>query len=192
MRTALLNGGWVDYLPSFFDKTAADALFAELIDKVPWEDHRQPRLIRWYGDFPYVYTGASHEARPLPSRLDEMRKLVEGQVFGESRGQFRGVLLNLYRDGNDSVGYHADDEPVIKPDTPIASVSLGAERVFRLKYTGTPVHGCLVPVPVEYRLAHGSLLVMGGTTQRYWKHGVPKDPTVSTPRVNLTFREYNA
>jgi alkylated DNA repair dioxygenase AlkB len=105
-------------------------------------------------------------------------------VFGESRGQFQGVLANLYRDGRDAMGLHADDEPELKPDAEIASVSLGAVRRFVLKPRDA------AQAPFELQPAHGSLLVMAGTTQRHWRHGVPRAARVSAPRINLTFRQY--
>jgi alkylated DNA repair dioxygenase AlkB len=92
---------------------------------------------------------------------------------------YNAALCNLYRDGNDSVALHADDEPEMGPV--IASISLGAERLFRLKAKdGTVV--------LSERIPHGSLLIMAGETQKNFKHEVPKEPAVEQPRINLTFR----
>lgn len=187
----LLGGGWIQKVSQFFAREEADRYFEELYTRVEWEDRRQ-RLVKWFGSFDYAYTGASHRAAPLPPLLEEMRRRVEAFTFGESRGQFQGVLLNLYRDGRDSVGFHADNEPVIKPDTPIVSLSLGAERSFVLQYSRTLPVGQPLPSPITVQLAHGDCLVMGGTMQRFWKHSIPKDGRVTKPRINLTFREYNS
>ena len=95
------------------------------------------------------------------------------------RTRYNAVLINLYKNGNDSVGLHADAEPEMGPV--IASVSLGAERLFRLK-------GNDGAVVFSERLPHGSLLIMAGNTQKNFKHEVPKEPTIALPRINLTFR----
>jgi alkylated DNA repair dioxygenase AlkB len=97
-------------------------------------------------------------------------------------------LLNLYRDGNDSIGFHADDEPEIEPLSPIASVSLGAVRTFVLRPRSRKI---LARAPeIALPLAHGSCLVMRGTTQKEFRHGIPAEPAATGPRVNLTFRKY--
>jgi alkylated DNA repair dioxygenase AlkB len=100
-----------------------------------------------------------------------------------SGGSFNSVLLNLYRDGVDSMGWHSDDEPELGERPVIASVSLGATRRFRLRHK---TRADLEPVVVD--LEHGSLLIMKGETQRFWKHQLPKSRRVSEPRLNLTFR----
>jgi len=99
--------------------------------------------------------------------------------LGLPRLGYNAVLCNLYQNGNDSVGLHADAEPEMGPV--IASVSLGAERLFRLK-------GKNGAVAFAERLAHGSLFIMAGKTQKNFKHEVPKEPDVAQPRINLTFR----
>jgi alkylated DNA repair dioxygenase AlkB len=95
---------------------------------------------------------------------------------------WNSLLLNLYRDGRDSIGFHADDEPELGTNPVIGSVSLGAERRFVLK---RPASG----EKLEFNLHHGSLLVMGGTSQHHWRHGVPKTARPVGPRINLTFRQ---
>ena len=96
--------------------------------------------------------------------------------------EFNGVLLNLYRDGRDGMGWHADDEPELGPEPVIASVSLGAERRFRLKHRRLP------EARLDIVLPHGSLLVMAGATQRHWVHALPKAAAPVGARINLTFR----
>lgn len=188
---SLLGGGWLRLLPSFYSSRKADVLFDRLLHETSWENHRQPRLIKWVGDFDYAYTGVSHKKVQWTPILLGIRRDVQKATFDESRAQFKGVLMNLYRDGNDSVGYHTDAEPTLKPDSPIASLSLGAARRFLLKYIGPIPTGEEPPDVVEVELTHGSLLIMGGTTQRFWKHSIPKQLRITKPRVNLTFREYN-
>jgi alkylated DNA repair dioxygenase AlkB len=95
---------------------------------------------------------------------------------------WNSLLLNLYRDGRDSIGFHADDEPELGTNPMIGSISLGAERRFVLKH---PASG----ETLEFNLPHGSLLVMGGTSQHHWRHGVPKTARPVGPRINLTFRQ---
>ena len=187
----LRGGGWLRYLPDFYSKPKADALLERLSSDIQWEHHRQPRLIKWVGDFAYVYTGVSHQKTPWTPILLGIRRDVQKETFKVSRSQFKGVLLNLYRDGKDSVGYHTDAEPMLKPDSPITSLSLGVTRRFLLRYNGVVHAGEETPKILEFELVHGSLLIMGGTTQRYWKHSVPKQLRVTEPRINLTFREYN-
>jgi alkylated DNA repair dioxygenase AlkB len=115
----------------------------------------------------------------LKARVEEATPVAAYANLSVPTTGYNAVLCNLYRDGNDSVGLHADAEPEMGPV--IASVSLGAERLFRLKRKGGTV-------TFSQRLPHGSLLVMAGETQRYFKHEVPKEPAVTQPRINLTFR----
>ena len=176
--------------------TRADALLAELTHAIAWETHvirifgRQvpsPRLSCWIGDpgASYVYSGTRFDPHPWPAPLQALRNQVE-QVCG---GRFNSVLANLYRDGRDSMGWHSDDEPELGLIPLIASVSLGATRRFRLRRRrarGEPVQPRDTHVIV---LEHGSLLRMAGTTQRHYRHELPKARAVTGPRLNLTFRQ---
>jgi alkylated DNA repair dioxygenase AlkB len=119
------------------------------------------------------------ELLSLKLRVEEATPLAAYANSGVPKSGYNAVLCNLYRDGNDSVGLHADDEPEMGPV--IASVSLGAERLFRLRRKGGSV-------AFSERLTHGSLLIMAGDTQKNFKHEVPKEPHVTQPRINLTFR----
>jgi len=115
----------------------------------------------------------------LKARVEEATPVAAYSNLSVPKTVYNAVLCNLYRNGNDSVGLHADAEPEMGPI--VASVSLGMERVFRLKREdGT--------VAFSERLPHGSLLIMAGDTQRNFKHEVPKEPHVTQPRINLTFR----
>ncbi len=138
-----------------------------------------PRLEAWYGDTgaAYSYSGLAHEPLPWTPELQALRKRVERTA----RVSFNSVLANLYRDGSDSNGWHADDEPELGEQPVIASLSLGAPRRFLLRHRKTGDR-------VEIVLESGSLLVMRGATQECWKHSVPKQRTVQMPRINLTFR----
>ncbi|MEM9758114.1 MAG: alpha-ketoglutarate-dependent dioxygenase AlkB [Pseudomonadota bacterium] len=165
-------------------------LFDELHRELAWREESiflfgrrvlQPRLLAWYGDegTRYRYSGVVHEPEPLPARLHELRGRLE--VLCETR--FNSVLANLYRHERDSMGLHADDEPELGAEPVIASLSLGAERVFRLRHRRRRDLK-----PLRLTLPSGSLLVMSGTTQQFWKHEVPKQTRACGPRINLTFR----
>lgn len=187
-RVVLAKHGLVTYEPAFLSASEAAVLMRELLGDVRWrQEHLRiagreipfPRLTAWYGDPRAVYTYSGIENRPLawtPS-LARLRDRLRATVGAG----FNSVLLNLYRTGSDSMGWHADDEPELGPRPVIASVSLGAPRRFELRSRETGETRRVV-------LEHGSLLVMSGATQDRWKHQVPKEPTVRAPRVNLTFR----
>jgi alkylated DNA repair dioxygenase AlkB len=178
------DGGTLLYIHDFYARADADALFACLHGETPWRQERSrmgpfPRLTSWYADpgLTYTYSGVTHEALPWTETLTSIRQRVEEAAAT----LFNSVLLNFYRDGNDSIGYHSDNEPELGVNPVIASVSLGGIRQFVLKH---PESGD----KLTYDLAHGSLLVMGGTSQHHWVHGVPKTKAAVEPRINLTFR----
>jgi len=178
------------YLPSLQLPGPADALLGVLIESTPWraetvviwgKSHPQPRLIAWFGDEGQTYTYSGIRLEPL--RWTESLQAIRGEVEHVSETKFNSVLLNYYRDQNDSMGFHSDDEPELGPNPVIASVSLGEQRTFILKHnTRKDLKS------VKLSLASGSLLVMKGETQRHWKHGIDKESRSCGPRVNLTFR----
>lgn len=179
----------VHYDPHWLATAEADALLATLCETIAWETHRirlfgrelaSPRLSCWIGDpgACYTYSGTRFEPRPWPAALAGLRERVSS-LAGE---RFNAVLANLYRDGRDSMGWHSDDEPELGPEPVIASVSLGAPRPFVFRHRRERDRRC------ELQLAHGSLLLMAGTTQRYWQHALPRSARVAAPRLNLTFR----
>ncbi|WNK00804.1 alpha-ketoglutarate-dependent dioxygenase AlkB [Thalassospiraceae bacterium LMO-JJ14] len=141
--------------------------------------HAMPRLTCWMGDMPYRYSGLTHPPSAFTPAVLDVRKIAE-QLSGAS---FNGVLLNLYRDGHDSMGWHADDEASLGRDPVIASLSLGAVR--RMRFKPKP-HFRAEPFGID--LAAGSLLVMRGPTQANWLHAVPKTSRPVEARINLTFR----
>ena len=165
-------------------------LLHRLIDDIDWRQehvtlfgktHKQPRLVAWYGDPDacYSYSGKTYVPHPWNEELLRLKQLAE-QV---SASRFNSVLLNYYRDGRDSMGLHADDEPELGPEPVIASLSLGATRTLYFRHRSRKDLATVnVPLP------SGSLLVMRGATQRNWKHGIRKLSRACGPRVNLTFR----
>lgn len=185
-RELLPFDGIARLVPSFVDANTADECFAGILAETPWE-HRhivmfgrevlQPRLACWYGDYAYSYSGIRLEPRPWTGRLDELRQLCEDA----SGATFNSCLANLYRDGRDSMGWHADDEPELGSEPVIASLSLGATRMFRMRHRESRT-------VVDIALEHGSLLVMGGLMQKCWVHELPKTAKPVGQRINLTFR----
>lgn len=179
----------LDYRPHWLDAATAAAWLQRLQAETPWEQpevfiHNQhfpvPRLLAWYGDpeAAYRYSGLLHQPLPWTPLLSEIRARVE-----EAAGQpLNGVLLNYYRDGNDSMGWHSDDEAVLGRNPLVASLNLGGPRRFDLRRKGSS--------RIEHSLAlgSGSLLVMAGATQHHWQHQVAKTRKPVAPRINLTFR----
>jgi len=172
----------------FLARDTAGSLFATLRETVAWrQDHarmfgkpiRLPRLTAWHGDpgAGYLYSGIANEPLPWTPELARLRELVESAAGA----RFNSVLLNLYRDGNDSVGWHADDEPELGQNPLIASLSLGHTRTFRFRHNETRR-------TISVVLDSGSLLVMRGSIQHEWQHCLPKTKRAVGPRINLTFR----
>jgi alkylated DNA repair dioxygenase AlkB len=184
-----LVDGAASYWPEAFGRAEADALFARLRGEIQWREEaiiifgerkRVPRLVAWHGDpgLAYTYSGVRHEPEPWTAPLAEVRAGIEA-LTGQ---RFNAVLLNLYRSGADGMGWHADDEPELGVNPVIASVSLGATRRFRLR------HRRRKELTRDLDLAHGSLLLMSGTTQHHWLHALPKTARAAGERINLTFR----
>jgi alkylated DNA repair dioxygenase AlkB len=166
---------------------AADRLLAALRAGIDWRQETAtvmgrrvpiPRLTAWHGEASYVYSGIRLTPMPWTPPLLELKALAE-RLAGQG---FNSVLLNLYRDGGDSVSWHADNEPGLGRDPVIASLSLGAVRRFQLKHRRLPERLAL-------DLPHGSCLIMAGATQHHWLHQLPKTKAPVGPRINLTFRQ---
>ena len=175
--------------PAAFERPEADALFKELRSAVAWRQEEVlifgqrclvPRLVAWHGDAGarYTYSGTDHDPEPWLPALERIRDRAAA-LTGAS---YNAVLLNLYRDGRDGMGWHADDEPELGRDPVIASVSFGAERRFCLR------HRRRKDLKLDLPLPHGSLLCMGGSTQHHWVHALPKTRRPVGERINLTFR----
>ena len=179
----LADGGILDDDEHFLPAERADHYVAELRGTCAWEQkpgvfgHMQPRLISSYGDdgIVYRYSGRDNVALPWTTTLREIKTKIEAV-----QGEFNYCLLNLYRNGQDSMGMHADDEPEM--GNVIGSLSLGATRTFRIKHnTSKEV--------LSFPVANGTLIVMGGTMQQFWKHEVPKTKEAVGERINLTYRK---
>ncbi len=163
-------------------------LLQALIDTTDWRQEEitvygkfylQPRLSAWHGDLSYSYSGIRLEPLPWTPTLLDLKARVEALTEHE----FNSVLLNYYRDQNDSMGMHCDDERELGLQPAIASLSLGDERTFLLKHkTRKDLK------TVKLALPAGSLLLMRGDTQQYWRHGINKERHPCGPRINLTFR----
>ena len=161
-----------------------------LIDRIDWKHEKiklfgrevwQPRLTAYYGDQgkPYAYSHISLDPNPWTEEL----RFIKEKIESVSGHQFTSVLLNYYRDGQDSMGWHSDDEKELGPNPVIASVSFGTPRKFMLKHKKDKT------LKSSVMLAHGSLLLMQGTTQHHWYHQIPKTKKPLGARINLTFRK---
>ena len=178
------------YFPRWVDADLADGWLSELSTQTPWSQPQiklygrsiaVPRLVAWYGDADahYRYSGFTHEPLAWTPLLADIRQRVQQQV-----GQrLNGVLLNYYRDGQDAMGWHSDDERELGQQPLVVSLNLGATRRFDFRRKGTS--------RIEYSISleHGSLLVMSGLTQHYWQHQIARTRKVRAPRLNLTFRQ---
>lgn len=169
-----------------FTSAASDVHLHGLLAELDWEEQRftiygravpMPRLIAMYGPVGYRYSGVVHPPRPLLPRLDAIRQHIE-DVTGR---RFNSVLANLYRNGNDSVGWHRDSDYAHGGQPDIASVSFGATRRFEMRDRSGRAHAA-------EDLASGSVLVITGDAVARWWHRVPKTRDPVGPRVNLTFR----
>jgi alkylated DNA repair dioxygenase AlkB len=181
------NGEYL-YFPNFFNKIEADQFLRKFIDNIEWKQESMnmygkqvlfPRLTSWYGDNdkPYSFSGITLNPHPWSEEL----LLIKSKIEPISETIFNSVLLNLYRDGNDSISWHTDAEKELGKNPIIASVNFGAERKFQIKHNHTGESH-------DIFLKHGSLLIMRGELQHFWKHQVPKQKAITKPRVNLTFR----
>lgn len=181
--------GEVIYFPQFFTPQEADLYFQLLQTKINWQSEEvflfgkrltPNRKMAWYADEGIAYTYS--KSTKMPNAWSPELLKIREKIQSETASFFNGCLLNLYHHGGDSMGWHADDEKSIVPNSTIASVSLGAERMFHFKHKQTKQ---LIKISLE----HGSLLLMKGETQQRWLHALPKSPKVQTARINLTFRE---
>ena len=181
----------LEYLPEFFDEDRQRILYEKLISELDWSqgqiklygrEHTIPRLEAWHGDpgARYGYSGTELEPQPWTPALQEIR---EALISHRSDLNFNSVLGNWYRDGEDAMGWHSDDEKELGPEPVIASISLGDERRFLLRHRRRKelqTH--------EITLESGSLLLMRGESQRAWRHSIPKTRRTVAPRINLTYR----
>jgi alkylated DNA repair dioxygenase AlkB len=188
MRIPLTAGAWLDYDAEWLPTDEADDALACLRRELDWEQREivlfgrrilQPRLIAWAGDLAYRYSGQTLEPRPFTPTA---RGLL-ANVSARAGMTFNHVLVNRYRSGEDSMGLHSDDEPELGPDPLVAIVSLGTARRLVVKprrKQDRERH--------DLSLGHGALLVMGGTCQRHYVHGIPRQAGRQGERISLTFR----
>jgi alkylated DNA repair dioxygenase AlkB len=178
------------YYPQFFTIQESDAYFEDLLQNIAWKQdditifgktYKVPRLQAWYGeaDKAYYYSGMWLEPTAWTDALLAIKQKIE--VATETH--YTSVLLNQYRHGQDSVGWHADDEAVQGKNPIIASVSFGATRKFKFRRTDNHA------LKTEVMLEHGSLVMMRGETQHFWQHEIPKTSKPTSTRLNLTFRK---
>ena len=183
-----LEDGDLTYHPNFLNSSESVFYFNYFLEHTNWQSgsikifgktHKIPRLQAWHGDpeAHYSYSNMSLDPAPWSEPLLELKKKIE--VISQS--SYNSVLLNLYRDGSDSNGYHSDDEKELGKNPSIASLSLGESRNFHLKHKSKKLKHTIT-------LNSGSLIIMAGSTQHFWKHQIPKSKKELKPRINLTFR----
>lgn len=182
-------GGKVFLYSDFFSKEKSERFYSELKTYVPWKQEpirifgkevMQPRLTAWYADEgkTYTYSGITMNGLSWTKALLEIKETVES-FCGLN---FNSALLNYYRDGNDSMGWHRDNEKELGEDPAIASVSFGASRTLKFRnYTNKKDQ-------ISLELHHGSLLTMLGETNHLWEHALPKTKKIHSGRINITFR----
>jgi alkylated DNA repair dioxygenase AlkB len=169
----------------------ANAYFELLLNNIQWKQeeivvfgkkHLEPRLTAWYANqgTHYAYSNKILQPKDWSVELIELKTKIEEILPGKS---FNSVLLNLYRDGNDKMGWHSDNEKELGSNPCIASLSLGATRYFDLKHKKDKTKR------FRFELSTGMLLVMSGSLQDYWLHQVPQQKKIKEPRINLTFRK---
>lgn len=184
------HNGEAYYYPSFFDRSLSDRYIKLMQEKIHWQQEpiwifgkkvMQPRLTALYGnpEIPYGYSGI--EMQPF-AWLDFLLE-IKHKIEEKSQTEFTHVLLNYYRDGQDSMGWHRDNEKVLGQNPVIASLSFGVPRKFQFRLYQDKT------VKRELILEHGSFLLMKGETQHYWEHQLPKSTRVGGARINLTFRK---
>lgn len=179
----------VAYYPNFFDANQSKLLFEKLLNEIPWQQdnitvfgktHPQPRLTALFGNEGKQYSYSNIIMQP--HQWNPLLMYIKSEIEAVCNENFTTVLLNLYRNGKDSNGWHADNEKELGRNPIIASVSFGAERVFHLQ------HNVIAEAKQKIMLQNGSLLIMKDETQHFWKHQIPKTMKEIGPRINLTFR----
>ena len=179
----------LNFYPHFLEENFSISLMDQFIHTVPWKQQEfriygkkilTPRLTAWYGDNnkTYKYTGTKFDPMPWTQELLELRKKVEEFTTYS----FNSVLLNYYRNGNDSVAWHRDNEKELGINPVIASLSLGQARKFDFRHKENHQQ------KYSLELGNGSLLLMKGDLQHHWEHRIPKSTLEIGARINLTFR----
>lgn len=190
MDIVLNKSGFVEYHPTFLSSKQSTEFLHSLKHDIDWQHDEiklfgksitTKRKVAWYADHPfeYIYSNSSKIAHPWTSTLQTIKAYLE-EFTGE---KFNSCLLNYYHNGSEAMGWHSDNEPSMKKNAPIASISLGAERDFIFRHNLTKDQ-CTI------RLENGSLLMMKDETQAFWKHQLPARKRILAPRINLTFRQF--
>ncbi|PRX46228.1 alpha-ketoglutarate-dependent dioxygenase AlkB family protein [Salegentibacter salegens] len=180
----------LQYFPDFLSNEKADFLFEKLLKEIPWQQQNiklfgneipQPRLTAFYAEkgISYTYSGLQLQPETFSTEILGLKQQTEELTSID----FNTCLVNLYRDGRDSMGWHADNEKVLGKNPVIASISLGGVRSFQFKHKNNK------NLKEKIELQHGSLLIMKGSMQHFWKHQLPKTKKEVSPRINLTFRK---
>lgn len=189
-QTLDLQDAEVRYYPVFFDSSESDRLKHELLKMHTWRQDTikifgreilQPRLSAWHGDPAALYTYSSLQLQPEP--WTDTLLHIKSRIEKVTKTSYNSVLLNLYRDGQDSMGWHSDDEKELRENPVIASLTFGEARIFHFR------HRFQKSLRHKITLENGSLLLMSGKTQHYWQHQVPKTKRKIAERMNLTFRQ---
>jgi alkylated DNA repair dioxygenase AlkB len=186
----LIGDDLLQYIPDFFNADESHEYFTSLQNTIAWKQEelklygkiiKTPRFTAWYGDdgMAYKYSGVTFYALPWTDKLLKINAAIE-PLAGQ---QFNSVLLNMYRDGNDSMGWHSDDEPELGKNPIIASVNFGQARRFDFRMVKD------YSVKHQLMLGNGSLLIMKGDIQHHWQHQIAKSLRIKQPRINLTFRK---
>ena len=184
-----LSDADIIYYPEFFNIQESNILFETLLNETPWKQdeitvyrkrHLQPRLTALYGDAEKTYSYSNIKMNPI--YWTPLLQKLKSQVENVCDTNFNVVLLNYYRNNNDGNGWHADNEKELGKNPIIASLSFGSNRIFQLKHNQDKL------LKRSLILEQGSLLIMKGFTQEFWKHQIPKSSKLIGPRINLTFR----
>ena len=191
-QTFALGDSEIQYVANAFTAREADRLLQSLLDAIPWrtatltiagQKRPLPRLQCWMADQGRSYSYSGLKLSPHPWNPDVLR--IKARLEQLCEHSFNSVLLNYYRDGSDSVSWHADDETELGPNPIVASVSLGAQRTLEFK----PKFKITTPKK-QIVLGSGSILIMGKTIQNNWLHQLPKISGNIEPRISLTFRNH--
>jgi alkylated DNA repair dioxygenase AlkB len=188
-----VENGWYIFVENFIKKDTIEELFSYFKSSLNWESseiklfgktYNTPRLEAFYSEnnLNYSYSGKKLKQNIFDPKLLELKQTIEENISKVIPVNFNCVLANLYRNGKDSNGWHADNEKELGQNPIIASLSLGETRRFDLKHN-------LSKENLQFELNSGSLLVMGGEIQHYWKHQIAKSKKVQGERINLTFRK---
>ena len=190
MRISLPDAD-IRYIQDFISYDESAIYMEQLIQGVQWKQNQikmfgniydEPRLTAWYGDQGINYKYSGIELVPIP--WSDLLVKLKSKVSLATGTEFNSALVNYYRDGKDSMGYHQDNEPELGRNPTIASLTFGAERMFQLKHITDKAQK-----RIDIPLKNGSLLIMAGATQHNWKHQIPKTKKPIGPRLNITFRE---